>query len=102
MSFRPLGARILIKPDRVPDRTRGGLVLPPSVVSEQQRKADRGEVVAMGPGMLRYDGRRWPMPDGIQPGSRVVFDPAGAQVVKIDDQTLLSVRDDFVLAEDLP
>lgn len=100
--FSPLHDRLLILPDKVSDKTAGGILIPRSIVSERQKKATLGVVCALGPGMLRYDGRRWPMPDGITVGSRVHFVAEGAIPVEIDGVKYLSVRDDFVLAEDLP
>ena len=95
MSFRPLENRILVKPDPVESTTKGGLLIPESA----RQAANFGTVVAMGPGMLMSDGTRWPMPEGLRVGHRVVYDGKNPwPKVVIDGETLLQLRDDTILA----
>jgi co-chaperonin GroES (HSP10) len=71
--------------------------VPDSVKAGMKLEVSRGEVLAMGPGMLRADGRRWPMPD-VKPNERVLFFTEGGVKVKVGDEELLSLRDDFIFA----
>lgn len=96
VAFQPLGDRIVIRPDPVSEMVNG-IYKPPSVIDRERRQLPYGRVLRLGPGMLCADGRRWPMPD-VVPGDRVVFDPEGAQKIKIDGEELLSVREDFLHA----
>lgn len=100
--YRPMGDRLLIRPDKAEDMTRGGLYLPQSVVAEKQKEMYTGTVIAVGPGMLTRKGTRFSLLDGVKPGSRVLFMREGALPVKIEDEILLSIRDDFLQAEVLP
>ena len=94
MKLRPLGDRILVKPDAPPDRTRGGIIIPESA----KKKTLTAVVVAMGPGMLTVRGDRWPMPD-VEPGDRVHYPSefSGAKVL-LDGVEHLMLRDTDILA----
>ena len=94
MTFQPLGARILVRPDKMPDKV-GNIIIP----DKARTPSDTGVVAYIGPGMLKKDGTRWPMPPGVEVGSRVVFESkAPYPRVKIDNEDLLSMRDDDLLA----
>jgi chaperonin GroES len=95
-SFRPMADRILVRPDKPEERSTGGIILPRSVMNARREVIDRGQVVSHGPGMLCADGRRWPMP--VKVGDRVIFDRAGSQRIRLGDEDLLLMRDDFILA----
>lgn len=99
--FRPMADRILVRPDK-PEEKIGRIVLPKSVMNARREIIDRGEVLSTGPGMLCADGRRWPMP--VKAGERIIFDRAGGVRVRIGNEDLLLMRDDFVLGviEDEP
>lgn len=100
--FRPLEDRLLLRPVEPPERTAGGLILPDSARARMKREMKRGTVLALGPGMTRADGRRWPMPD-VAVGDVVIYDPEGSVTVNLGDGPLLhSVREDFVHAVETP
>ena len=69
VTFRPFGKWILINPDKAPEKI-GSIILPDSVRAAQA--PDTGVVVKMGPGLLRFDGGRTPMPD-VKIGQRVLI-----------------------------
>ena len=96
VSFRLLGDRLLIKPDKAPDRI-GSIFIPPSS-GEAHRRATGlfGTVMFMGPGMLCSDGSRWPMPE-VRPGDRVCYLDQPWPRVKIGDEELLSIRQEGIL-----
>jgi len=60
--------KICIKRDDREEMTGGGLILPPGA----QERPMTGTVVAVGPGFLKGDGTRMPMP--VDVGNRVVFE----------------------------
>jgi co-chaperonin GroES (HSP10) len=91
--FSPLGARVLVKPDK-PAEKIGSIIIPDSA----KKPAQLGIVAAMGPGMLCKDGERWPMPD-VKVGDHIVYraqDPFPK--VKIGDVEYVAMHDDDVLA----
>lgn len=92
--FRPLNDRILILPDKLPERY--GLIIIPA--GAKQPLPLRGLVIAMGPGMLMKNGNRWPMPP-VTPGvDRIAYAFGAGLVVEIDGTRYLMIRDDDVLA----
>jgi chaperonin GroES len=97
IGFLPMADRVIIRPDTPPEISAGGIIIPRTAKKEPPT---RGLVLATGPGMLMANGQRWPMP--VKPGERVVFQGEGAQRVKIGEEMLLSVRDDFLLAVEEP
>jgi chaperonin GroES len=98
MSFRCLGDRILVKADKAPEKTKGGLFIPATAAKAQQRKNGlTGIVRHVGPGMLTNDGERWPMPD-VKAGDRVIYLDQPWPTMKIADEELVVLRDIAVLA----
>lgn len=95
--FRPLGDRILVRPDP-PPKMMGGLHVPES--HQKAHQEAKGVVIAMGPGMLMANGNRWPMPD-IPIGGRIVFHKQGVVPVVLDGETYILVRDDTSFAEEI-
>jgi chaperonin GroES len=91
MALRPLGARLIVKPKAIEEKTAGGIYLPQSAGRQQTQY---GEVVAVGDGVM-------PMVNGALPvhiGDTVMFDAYSGVVVKdgLDSVTLLSI--DAILA----
>lgn len=94
IGFKPMADRIIVRPDKMPDKI-GRIIVPDSVKAGMKQEVSYGVALAAGPGMPRADGRRWPMPD-LKPLDRVCFFTEGAVKVKINDEDLVSLRDDFV------
>ncbi len=97
--FRPLGDRIVIRPDPEPEKV-GSIIVPESVRGKgsMRQTCRRGEVLAMGPGMPTLKGGRWPMPD-VKPGDKILFFGDGAVKLEWEGEQLVILRDDFVFAE---
>jgi len=95
--FTLLADRVLVLPDKEPETSPGGIIIPETANRHGDREALTGRVIKFGPGMLMANGGRWPMPDA-KIGDRIVFNKYGTVVVKIDDVKYLSMRDDNVLA----
>lgn len=92
MSIRPLHDRIVVKRIEPTHTSAGGIVIPDSAAE----RPDQGEVIAVGPGKRSSDGALQPM--SVKVGERVLFGKYAGQTVKINDEELLVLREDEVLA----
>ena len=89
MNLKPLGDRIVVKPqDDEESRTASGLVIPDTA----KEKPQLGEILAVGPGEFK-DGERIPMDVNI--GDVVFYSKYGGTEVKVEgeDYLILSSRD---------
>ena len=90
--LQPLGDRVVIKREESEMQTAGGIVLPDSA----KDKPARGVVVSVGEGRLLDDGSRSEMQVKVK--DRVVFSSYAGETFKVDDQDLLLMREDDILA----
>jgi|HubBroStandDraft_2_1064218.scaffolds.fasta_scaffold00001_136 co-chaperonin GroES (HSP10) len=95
--FTLLADRVLILPDKEPEMSRGGIIIPETANRHGDRELLTGRVVKVGPGMLMANGDRFPMAD-CKIGDRVAYYKHGTVVVKIEEVKYLSMRDDNVHA----
>ncbi|HHF98860.1 MAG TPA: co-chaperone GroES [Candidatus Aerophobetes bacterium] len=84
MNIRPLGERIVVKPQKQEEKTQGGIYLPETATKE---KPQQGEVIAVGPDFK-----------GVKKGDIVIFAKYGGTEVKIDGEEYLVLGEDDVLA----
>jgi chaperonin GroES len=90
MDLRPLGDRVVVKPeDELEQRTASGLVIPDTA----KEKPQIGEVLAVGPGALDDDGDRLPM--DVSVGDKVLYSKYAGTEVKLsgEEYLVLSARD---------
>lgn len=92
MKVKPLGDRVIIKPINEDITTKSGIVLPETVEKE---KAEKGEVVAVGPGRLLDNGQIAPM--SVKVGDKVMFKKYSPDEIKVDDQELLIISESDIL-----
>jgi chaperonin GroES len=92
MRLQPLGDRVVVKRDESEEITAGGIVLPDSA----KDKPARGKVVSIGDGRLLEDGTRAPFQ--VKKGDRVLFSSYAGDEFKIDDEELVLMREDDILA----
>lgn len=92
VKLQPLGDRVVIERDDSEDVTAGGIVLPDSA----QDKPARGRVVSIGDGKLLDDGTRSEFQ--IRVGDRVIFSSYAGETFKLDDEELLLMREEDILA----
>lgn len=52
--FSIMGWRVLIKPEEVPEKTKGGIILTAQIKENQERACINGEIVAMGPSAYTF------------------------------------------------
>lgn len=89
MDLKPLGDRIVVKPNEEDEsRTQSGLVIPDTA----KEKPQLGEVLAVGPGEYK-DGERIPL--DVSVGDSVFYSKYGGTEVKVEgeDYLILSSRD---------
>ena len=89
MNLKPLGDRIVVKPQEDEEsRTASGLVIPDTA----KEKPQLGDVLAVGPGEIK-DGERIPM--DVNVGDVVFYSKYGGTEVKVEgvDYLILSARD---------
>ena len=92
MNIRPLYDRILVKRSEEQEATRNGIIIPDSAKEKQQE----GEVIAVGGGK-REKGELVPL--DVKVGDRVLFGKYSGTEIKIDDEDLLILREEEILAK---
>ena len=91
--LEPLGDRIVVKPIKREETTKGGIILPDTA----KEKPQEGEVIAVGPGRLTEDGKRIEME--VKKGDKVMYAKYAGTEFKLDDEELLILRESDVLAK---
>lgn len=92
MRVEPLGDKVVIKRITAEEKTAGGIVLPDSA----QEKPQQGKVLSVGDGKQLADGSR--SPHTVKEGDRVVFASYAGTEVVVDDEDLLIMSTDDILA----
>ncbi|MEK7158538.1 MAG: co-chaperone GroES [Patescibacteria group bacterium] len=92
MKITPLGDRVVVKPLKEDEMTKGGIVLPETVDKE---KPEKGEVIAVGPGRLLDNGTRAPI--DVKVGDKILFEKYGADEFKVEDEEILVVEADKIV-----
>jgi len=84
MEIKPLGERVVVKPEKEEKKTKGGIYLPDTASKEKPQK---GEVIAVGPDFK-----------GVKKGDKVIFAKYGGTEIKMDEEDYLILSTDDVLA----
>jgi chaperonin GroES len=92
MKIVPVGANLVVKRLPSDEVTAGGIVLPDSA----REKPRQGRVLSIGDGRLLADGTR--VPHQVREGDRVLFGSYAGTEVDIDDEELLIMSEDDILA----
>jgi len=91
MKVRPLHDCIVLR--RIEDsEAKGGIIIPDTA----REKPMEGAVISVGPGKIMADGRRAPM--DVQAGDRVLFGKYAGTEIKSDDEELIIMREEEILA----
>jgi chaperonin GroES len=90
--IQPLGDRVVVEREEAESKTAGGIVLPDSA----KDKPSRGTVIAVGDGRVLDDGSRGALQ--VKVGDKVLFSSYAPEVIKIDDEELLLMREEDILA----
>ena len=92
MRVEPIGDKVVIKRLEANEATTGGIVLPDSA----QEKPLEGKVLSVGDGRLLKDGSR--CKHQVSEGDRVVFSSYAGNELAVDDEQLLIMNEDDILA----
>ena len=92
IKLQPLGDRVVVEREESESKTAGGIVLPDSA----KDKPSRGTIVAVGDGRLLDDGSRGELQ--VKVGDRVLFVSYAPEAIKLNDQELLLMREEDILA----
>lgn len=92
MKVVPLGDKLVVKRLESAEKTAGGILLPDAARDQPQQ----GRVLSVGDGRLLPDGTRAPLE--VNEGDRVVFSNYSGAEVTIDDEKLLILNSEDVLA----
>jgi chaperonin GroES len=92
VNIRPLHDRVVVKRIEQKETVRGGIIIPDTA----KEKPQEAEVVAVGPGKINDDGKRSPM--DVKKGDRVLIGKYSGSEIKIDEEELVIVREDEILA----
>jgi chaperonin GroES len=92
IKLQPLGDRVVVEREAAEGKTAGGIVLPDSA----KDKPSRGKVIAVGDGKLLDDGSRGKLQ--VKVGDKVLFTSYAPEVIKINDDEVLLMREEDILA----
>jgi len=90
--LRPLGDKVLVKRVEAETKTKSGIVLPDTA----KEKPKRGKIIAVGEGRRLDNGSRSPM--SVKKGDEVIFTSYAGTEVKVDDEELMIMSEDDILA----
>lgn len=89
--IRPLGDKLVVEPQELETKTKGGIVLPDTADKD---KPMRGKVLAIGTGKY-LDGKVHPLQ--VKVGDKVLFGKYAGTNVKLDNTDLLVMREEDVM-----
>ena len=92
MKIRPLHDRVIVKRLDEERTSPGGIVIPDTAAE----KPVQGKVVAVGKGKILDDGQVRPL--DVKIGDKILFGKYSGTEVKVDNQELVVMREDDVMA----
>ena len=92
VNLTPLHDRVVIRRIEEKESIKGGIIIPDSAKEKQQE----GEVIAVGSGK-REKGETIPL--DVKPGDRLLFGKYSGTEIKVDDEELLILREEEILAK---
>ena len=92
MNIRPLQDRVIVRRMEEETTSPGGIVIPDSAAE----KPSRGEVVAVGNGLVLDNGELRPL--DLKVGDKVLFGKYSGTEIKVDGEDLLVMKEDVVMA----
>lgn len=92
MKVVPLGDKVAVKPLEPEPTASGGIVLPDSA----QERPQQGRVLSVGDGRLLADGTR--VSHQVSEGDRILFSRWAGTQLMVDDEELLIMKEDEILA----
>jgi chaperonin GroES len=93
MKIQPLRDRVVVKPLKAQEKTKGGIVLPDTA----KEKPQEGEIVAVGKGKISEDGKICSLE--VKVGDRVLYGKYGGTEIKTKEgDELLIMSEDEIYA----
>jgi chaperonin GroES len=92
VNLTPLHDRVIVKRIEEKETVRGGIIIPDTA----KEKPQEGQVIAVGAGK-REKGELVPL--DVKPGDRVLFGKYSGTEIKIEDEDLLILREEEILAK---
>ena len=92
VNITPLHDRVIVKRIEEKESVKGGIIIPDSA----KEKPMEGEIIAVGPGK-REKGELHPL--DVKIGDRVLFGKCSGTEIKIEDEELLILREEEILAK---
>jgi len=92
VNITPLHDRVIVKRIEEKESVKGGIIIPDSA----KEKPMEGEIIAVGPGK-REKGELHPL--DVKVGDRVLFGKYSGTEIKIEDEELLILREEEILAK---
>ena len=92
VTLQPLGDKVVVERDEMEEKTAGGIYIPDAA----KDKPSRGTVIAVGDGRLLDDGKRGKLQ--VKIGDKVLFTSYAPETIKLNDQELLLMREEDILA----
>jgi chaperonin GroES len=92
MHIKPIQDKIVVKETEVEQKSPGGLILAGNAAD----KPNRGEVLAVGPGVVAKDGKL--LVPGVNPGDKILFVQGAGQTVKVEDTEYRILQETDILA----
>ena len=91
-NIKPLGDKVLVKPNTSTEKTAGGIVLPDTAKERPQE----GEVIAVGPGRVLDNGTKAEI--NVKVGDTVIYSKYGGTEIKSDGTEYLILDESSLLA----
>lgn len=92
MRIQPLGDRVVVKALESGEKTKGGIVLPDTA----KEKPQEGKIVAVGQGRLLDNGTIKPL--DVKVGDKILFGKYSGNEIRVDEEELLIMREEDILA----
>ncbi len=92
MNIRPLHDRVVVRRTQEEKTTTSGLIIPDSAAE----KPSRGEILAAGNGRINDNGDVLAL--DVKVGDQVLFGQYAGTEIKVDDEALLVMREDDIVA----
>lgn len=92
MNLKPLADRVVVKPSKAEEKTKGGIIVPDTA----KEKPVWGEVIAAGPGRTSDEGKHI-VPE-VKVGDQVLYGKYSGTEVTVDGEELLIMRESDIFA----
>jgi chaperonin GroES len=90
VSLKPLGDRVVVRPQEAEEKTAGGLFIPDTA----KEKPQRGTVVAVGPGKVE-NGTKIDM--SVKEGDTVLYGKYAGTEITLGDEEVMIMRESDIL-----